>query len=190
MEGFGFFNGELLVSRNDILDTVNNLLNIGFGEFALLECHVRFYAAVGVKNDGDFGILRNVVAFGASGTFDRKDGFLDPFALGQILELLVHTFFIVEENNEASHGSAGVLLGGFINFLDELGEVAIDIAGKNHRNRIGTIAANEATLVAFVGAIAMKRAEWSRGFSNLRTGLQIRGRISLGGTNHKGKSKT
>src|SRR5436190_2105443 len=79
-------------------------------ELALLVGVVGLHLSLVVEDDGDVRFLGDVVASGAGGVVKGEDGVLEPFLLGEVLELFLHALVITEENNEAAH-AGGLVLG-------------------------------------------------------------------------------
>src|SRR5260370_11464927 len=121
----------------------DDLVDVPVLQLALLEGVVGLHGALGVEDDGHVGVLGDLVLFGAGGIVDRQDAALGAFLLSQVLELRFELLgFVVQENDEAAHLGLGVLVGRFIDLLNELGNGGVNVAGENHGDRVLPILAN------------------------------------------------
>src|SRR6516162_6069051 len=141
---FFVFTSFLIVFRQNFFDVGDDRCNIGVLQFALLVGLVHLHILFGVKNDGDIGVLGNVISVGAGRIVNGQNGVLDLFFFGEILELLFQLGIVIEEHHKAAHFAVFVLGGGLVNFLDQTGQGVADFACEDHRDRTGAVRSDQA----------------------------------------------
>ena len=69
---------------------------------------------------------------GGGGVVEREDEFLEALLAGQVLQCPFQTFLVAAEHGKAAHVGVVVLGGGFIELLEQRGDLGIDSAREDH----------------------------------------------------------
>ena len=101
-----------------------------------------------IQDNRDVGILGDLVLLGSGRVVDCQGSLFDFFLLCQVLEFLIESFVVIEENDEAAHFGVFVLYGLGVDLLDQTGQGVADFAREDHRDRVGAIGSDQALLVA------------------------------------------
>src|SRR5262249_55669047 len=101
---------------------------------------------------------------------------------------------VAEEDDEAAHLAAGVLDGALVDLLDQVDDVFVDRASEDHGDRVLTVRAEQAVLLAGLLTVDVEGMERARNLvADLRAGLDGLGgedaagehdEGDCGGTNH------
>lgn len=159
----------------------DNLIDLLPLQLAFFEGVVSLHFLVDVQQDRHVGVLGNLVARRTGGIVDRESGVLDLFFVGQLLQLLVQTFLIAEEDRKAAHARAAVLGGGGVDLFDQTGHRFADLAREDHCDRTVAVRSDQALLGAGELARYILRIKRRAPLADLRPRLEgLRGDQAAG----------
>src|SRR5690348_2853544 len=94
--------GARLFLGQDLLQIGQDLVDLGLLQLALAKSVVSLDDMTGVQDYRDIGVLVDLHVLGPGGIVNGEDGLFDLFLVGKILELLLETFIIIAEDDEAA----------------------------------------------------------------------------------------
>ena len=144
-------------------------------EFTFLESVVHGDFTTNIEKSCNTGILADVVTFRSSRIVDSKHGVFNAVLGSEFFQFLFHRVLIIgKEDHEGTHLLPTVVSGCFVYFLDQTGQVVVDIACENRDDGVTPVTSDQARRFAGVRAGNVCGVEGTHAFAGFWPGLEFR----------------